>query len=344
MIFPSTPSVSAGKSLLVSSDTQTPQALSASTPRKQKLRMKMRRLEKQDSKMKCLKRKREDHLTTQDFGRWCDKLLSPTLSEIIKTHIALKNKAPIARRYSDEMKKFALSLYFLSPKAYAYLSKLMTLPTKRTLQRKTEKFSFNPGLQNENVFKALETKVKTMMPLDRHCILCIDEISIKSDLFYNTGTDEIIGFENLGNGNSTSSICRNVLVIMARGLYSPWKQPIAYFFVGSQLKAADLLPIMKETILKLRGSGLHVEAIASDMGSNFIELANSLGITPDNPVFEIRGERIFYIFDPCHLLKATRNNLLTHHLEFNGKKKHPGLLSKSFTTKTKRSSIGLPQN
>lgn len=37
-----------------------------------------------------------------------------------------------------------------------------------------------------------------MIDQEKHCVLCIDEMSIKSNLFYGTGRDEIIGFENTG--------------------------------------------------------------------------------------------------------------------------------------------------
>lgn len=107
---------------------------------------------------------------------------------------------------------------------------------------------------------------------------------------------------------------------MARGIYSHWKQPIAYFFVGTQFKAVELRPILEECVVKLRGVGLKVEGISSDMGSNFVELSKSFGIAPENSEFEIAGQKLVYIFDPCHLIKATRNNLLQHIFSFQDKK------------------------
>lgn len=56
------------------------------------------------------------------------------------------------------------------------------------------------------------------------------------------------------------------------------------------------------------------------MGSNSVELARSFGVTPENSKFEIGDQRLFYIFDPCHLIKATRNNLLRHSFSFKQKK------------------------
>lgn len=294
--------------------TQTPSFLSSGTPRKLKLR----------SKIKCLQRTKSKETQEQpfieDFNNLCDKFLEKPLAQIIKAHVQLKHKKPISRRYSMEVKQFALALYFLSPKAYRYVSKMLTLPDKRTLERLTEKLECQPGLQNKSIYKALEIKLKTMTSKDRHCVLCIDEMSIKSNLYFDLKSDKIIGFEDTGYGDRGPQLCKNVLVIMARGLYSSWKQPIAFFFVATQLKADKLRPILEKCIVNLRDIDLTVEAISSDMGSNFIDLSKCLGITPENTEFQIEGHNLVYIFDPCHLIKATRNNLRQHTFCFQEKK------------------------
>lgn len=54
---------------------------------------------------------------------------------------------------------------------------------------------------------------------------------------------------------------KNATVIMAKGLYSNWKQPLAYFFVESQLKGESLLRVIQECVIKLSNSGLYVDAL-----------------------------------------------------------------------------------
>nr|CAI5838914.1 unnamed protein product [Callosobruchus analis] len=272
----------------------------------------------------------------EEFNRFCDVFLDRLLSSIIKTHVALKTRAPLGRRYTNEIKQFALMLYFVGPKAYNLLSKLLTLLSRRTLQRMTENIYLRPGLNNKVNFKSLEIKAKTMKKMDKHCLLCIDEMSLKSNLFYRTISDEIIGFEDIGNEKKSNTICKNALVIMARGHYTRWKQPIAYFFVESQMKAADLRNVLEECIEKLIQTGLIVEGIASDMGSNFLELSKSLGVDAQNAEFVLAGKNLVYIFDPCHLIKATRNNLLKHVL-LSQEKRHRGLLLRVFTKRIKNS-------
>lgn len=55
-------------------------------------------------------------------------------------------------------------------------------------------------------------KLKTML----------EEMDLKSRLFFDTGCDEIIGFEYTEKANKTNFSYKNVLVIMVRRLYSPW--------------------------------------------------------------------------------------------------------------------------
>lgn len=316
-IQPASVSVSGpSSSFSPSTGTQTPASLSSSTPRKLKLRKKVRSLRKK----RTVLYQEKHEWTIEDFNEICDKFLSKPLAEIIKAQAILKHKTPVARRYSMEYKKFALTLYFLGPRAYSFMSKLLCLPSKRTLQNLTRKLVCKPGLANDSIFNAIQIKVKTMLEQDKHCTLCIDEMALQSNLYYNTGRDELVGLHDLGNGNKEFSYAKNALVIMARGLYSNWKQPVAYFFLKSQFPAATLRDALEECVAKLTRAGLHVEALVSDMGSNFIELSHSLGVSPENSEFCLSGVKIIYLYDVCHLIKATRNNLIKNIFHFNGKK------------------------
>lgn len=50
--------------------------------------------------------------------------------------------------------------------------------------------------------------------------------------------------------------------------------------------------------------------IGLNMGSNFIKLSELLHINIEKQYFENNNQKIFYIFDVPHLIKATRNILL----------------------------------
>lgn len=62
-----------------------------------------------------------------------------------------------------------------------------------------------------------------MIEQDKHCLLCVDEMSLKANLFYHTGRDEIVGFHDIGDQKKDFLVAQNATVIMARSLYSNWK-------------------------------------------------------------------------------------------------------------------------
>ncbi|KAJ8909818.1 hypothetical protein NQ315_003696 [Exocentrus adspersus] len=219
----------------------------------------------------------------------CDTFLSKPLTEIVKLQATLKDKKPIAR-------------------------------SKRCLERMTENIAYRPGLVNDDVFAGIHIKVNSLLEVDRHCIICMDEMSLKANLFYHTGRDEIIGLHDIGLETKQFLVAQNASVIMARGIYYNWKQPVAYFFVHTQFKASDILPILKACITKLFDIGLHVDGVVTDMGSNFISLSTLLNVTPENPVFSVNDHDVVYLFDTCHLQKATKNNLVNNTFCFENKR------------------------
>ncbi|XP_074040070.1 uncharacterized protein [Leptinotarsa decemlineata] len=295
--------------------TQTPASLSSQTPRKQKLRQ-IENMKKKNAAREALDTKKKFSL--DDFDKICDQFLSQNLADIVKIQARLESTKAKRRRYTAEYKQFALTLYFLGPRAYNFFTKILHLPCKRSLQYITQKVVCRPGLQNETLFKSLEKKITTMLDQDKHCFLCVDEMALKSNLFYNTGSDEIVGLQDYGNGSKEFITANHATVIMIRGLYFNWKQPLAYFLVNETLRADDLKLIIEECIPKLTNIGFIIGAFVSDMGSNFIKLSKKLGVAPDNPVFMVGDKQILYLFDTPHVLKATRNNLLKNIIEFDG--------------------------
>ncbi|KAF0746488.1 THAP-type domain-containing protein [Aphis craccivora] len=69
----------------------------------------------------------------------------------------------------------------------------------------------------------------------------------------------------------------------------------------------DLLSIIFSTIHKLHSISLNVRVIISDLGSNLKNLVDTRHITLETPYFNVSGKEIVFMFDPPHLLKATRN-------------------------------------
>lgn len=119
----------------------------------------------------------------------------------------------------------------------------------------------------------LKIKIDALPELNKYRIFCIDEMSLKTHLFYNITTDKIIGFEDIGYSQNCSQLpACNVAVIMVKGICHSWKQPLSYFFLNSTMKASDLLIIIQEAIRKIKSIGLKIVGLTSDMGSNFYQL------------------------------------------------------------------------
>jgi len=76
----------------------------------------------------------------------------------------------------------------------------------------------------------MELKFKNLKEDAKDCVLCVDEMSIKTNLFYNLSKDCIIGF-NHSCERKTYEAAKHVLCFMVRSLNYKWKQPVAYIIV-----------------------------------------------------------------------------------------------------------------
>ena len=247
------------------------------------------------------------------------KLLPKQIVDFVEMQIKLHKKRGKGRRYSPELKSFSLSLYHVSGRAYRLLSKFFYLPSKRSLRRWVSRLPGTPGI-TEAAMNVIETKVKVMNSISKICSLCIDEMSLKTNLIYDISADEVLGFVDLGAGKKCELIATSALVVMACGMADKWKQPLGYFLVHESCKSIDVKRILFDAIDKLDSIGLKVVCVISDLGSNFQKLVRELGVTPTQPWFLTEsGKKNIFLYDPPHLIKAVRNNLMKYDFHFGGK-------------------------
>lgn len=232
-------------------------------------------------------------------------------------------KLKMARRFTQEEKIMALSVYKLGPRCYRFLKKIFVLPSPVTLSRMVSKAGLKPGL-NENIFLQLKKRAKRMKPDDRLCCLLFDEMSLTPHFDYNKKSDRIIGL--VDNGITTQNkIADHALVVMIRGIFKNYKQPISYTFCSGSTKKDDLCLLIKTLTRKLSSVGFTVLATVCDQGTSNVSAVNYLieetrgaylrnGKEMKNRTFEVDGNEIIPLFDVPHLLKGIRNNLLTKNL------------------------------
>ena len=222
------------------------------------------------------------------------------------------------RRFDNSLKSFAISLYPISGKAYRFLAKLLNLPSKKTLTSLVSKFASGVGFSDKSLY-VLRQRVQRLSPEAKVCTLLMDEVSLKSNLFYDCKSDSIIGLEDLGNGKTSGAIANSAFVLMVRGILQKWKQPVAFYLVNESCNSVNLKAILAEAIGHLEAMDLNVVSIVSDQGSNFLSFLNAMDVSEDKPYIEINNKRYLTILDPPHLIKSVRNNLMKYTFEFGDK-------------------------
>ena len=145
----------------------------------------------------------------------------------------------------------------------------------------------------------------------RQCALTFDEISLKSALQYNPQRDIIEGFENCGDSGQSKYMATHALAFMVRGLATKWKQPVGYFLSAGTVTGKTLQSLTRTCIDKLTKIGFSVKVLICDQGSNNRQFLESFEkVTCDRPFITVNQNPVFVIYDPPHLLKNIRNNLM----------------------------------
>lgn len=169
----------------------------------------------------------------------------------------------------------------------------------------------------EHVFDMLCYKAKVMPELNRNCCLVLDEISLKCGLKYCKREDRVIGYEDFGTGNESQKVANHALVLMARGLFDRWKQPIAYFFAHNSSPAVKRHELVAESIRRLRSVGFTVQCVICDQGATNRQMFSMFGVTVDEPFVDVDGDVVHFMYDPPHLVKCIRNNFMKYDIMFN---------------------------
>lgn len=250
--------VDSSEILTINKQVQTPKKLSHDTPRKNKLKRKIILLQRENRKLKeqlkSAMNKPKIKETIEHYYQLTEKYLSPSLAAFVKEQAKLNQQLIKGRKYSIQFKQFCVSLYFTGPKTYKMLCKQFILPSPRTLQRSIESLQIPPGF-HDCIFEMIKKRIVNFTSLNKLCVICIDEVALKANLYYNINRDEVIGFENLGYKKKFLPAC-NAAVIMIRGICKSWKQPIAYFLLNSSFNEVDVQNAIEEVIGRLQNIGL----------------------------------------------------------------------------------------
>lgn len=234
------------------------------------------------------------------------------------------------RQYTLEDKVFALSLYKRSPSSYRYMAKIFCLPSAETLRQLAKTLAIKPGLC-ASVFESLKTQAEKRPPDDRYCMLLMDDVDIDRTILLNEAKDIVEGFVDDGSRRKCE-IADHASVWMLKGVpknssEKPWKQAIAFSCCKSCMATPDIICTYKEIVRRVLSSGLQTIASVCDQGRTNESAMKYLiketraanlrnGESNINDTIIIDNNEIVHLFDPPHLLKCMRNNLLTKNLKF----------------------------
>jgi len=195
----------------------------------------------------------------------------------------------------------ALSLRSVSLKSYEIARTVwcLPLPSPRTIRNWANGFPCQPGLL-VNILDILKCKFQNCNAKTRLCGLVYDEMSTDSKFIHDVSCDKIF-----------SSSKAQVVII--RGLFEDWIQPIYYDF-DTSMSSALLLSIIKAC----EESGLLVYSVTSDLGADNRSVWKQLHINSQrhyitNPSDENR--KIYFFADVPHMLKLIRNHLIDDGVE-----------------------------
>uniref|UniRef100_A0A182PWP8 Transposase n=1 Tax=Anopheles epiroticus TaxID=199890 RepID=A0A182PWP8_9DIPT len=253
-----------------------------------------------------LKKTKEDSISPDHLHKHVKQILKETLtSNQIDMILKLKKRVTWTKPELGS----AMTLRYFSKKAYNYMLTDMhyPLPSISTLKRYASRLNIKAGILND-VLNLVGSITRMFEPRDRECVLSFDEMKINKIVEYDQVSDEVVGPYNY------------LQVVMARGLFKKWKQPV---FIGFDTKMTK--EILLTVIKKLTEIGINVVAIVSDNCQSNIGCWKELGAhDPQHPYFlhPSTEQKIFVFPDAPHLLKLIRHWLIDHGFEHKVALKH----------------------
>lgn len=208
--------------------------------------------------------------------------------------IIMKKKRVV--RWTSRELAHAFSLRCFSEKGYLYLRETLNYPLPRisTLQRWAASVNMRKGLLYE-MLSFMFIMGESLSALEKVTVLSFDEMKITSLYEYDPEKDEVIGPFSY------------MQVVMARGLFSGWKQPV-YINFDTKM-TSDVLNLI---VTELHNINFKVAACVSDCGGGDVGFWRELEITPGNVSIPhpVTGKRVYMFADVPRLLELIRNWLL----------------------------------
>ena len=220
-----------------------------------------------------------------------------------------------------EIRSFAITLHFYSPRAYEYIRNVFgkKLPAQRTLRKWCEGIDGSPGCSSE-ALTAIKLKIREASSNNKHliCNLVMDEMAIRKHINYDHIQKKYFGYVDFGNkldnNKENRSEAKEALVFLINAVNDRWKLPVAYFLVNG-LNSTEKTDIFKEVLVFLSDVDITISSVTFDGAASNFAMCRALGakIEPSNiqASFQhpVTKQPVFLLLDICHMLKLVRNTL-----------------------------------
>lgn len=278
------------------------------SPRKQNLKRKLEKSEIQNSKyrkkirllqqqnrrnnkkiknlnmlFKSLKTKK---LMTEEDLDVLHKSAEPN-KEFLTRQLAKAKRNALPKTYSPELRTFALTLHYYSPRAYDYVRKTFnsSLPHRRTISKWYQHVNGEPGFTTE-AFSA----ISNLMKCTTHSLLfslTMDEMAIRRHIEFDG--KKFHGYVDTGAKIDDDSlpVAKEAIVFMVVGVNCRWKIPIGYFLVDG-VSASQRANLTKQCLTLLNSVKAKVISFTFDGLPANLCMARQLGCvlepTKKNPI------------------------------------------------------------
>ncbi|VEN54857.1 unnamed protein product [Callosobruchus maculatus] len=236
-------------------------------------------------------------------------------------------KGRSTKKFSPELRAFAITLNFYSTRAYNYVRETFNhaLPHVATITKWFRTIDGGPGFTKQS-WDAIKMKVSENDLNNKKtlCNLVMDEMAIMKQVQW-TGK-KFTGYVDIGTGVDSDEIpgAKEAIVFMVVCVNGHWKIPVGYFFIDG-LNGTEKANIVKKLLEFLDETGIIITSLTFDGIPSNISMATTLGADSDTSnlrTYFFHPKRIhqkIHIFlDIPHMLKLVRNCLASQQILTNG--------------------------
>ena len=225
-----------------------------------------------------------------------------------------KNKDSHDVQYSQEIKQFAMTLHYYSPKSYEFACNFLALPHPSSLCAWHASADCNPGyLTNGFNMIGAAAKKQTWMKV----VLIVDAMTLHKGTVWDTTSRQYVGHVDYGMAvpEAPDELATKALVFLVVGMTGHFKHPICYV-LQDKCTAIVQAQLIKDCISLLHGVDLQVLAVVIDGSftnqSTAKHLCCKMKVSHIQPWFHhphLPNYKVHVVLDICHMIKLMWNLL-----------------------------------